>query len=675
MRLHFSKKVTTSSLLPLVFSLAFLFAFSSGMMVYDDAYALKSSGTPLTEIGSKKVCGDRLCSEITHKDHHHSDPHEQTTAESDTLQWDIVPISEKISMLIGSNGFTGGNIAVLSGGEGLLIIDDGLPSALDGIKTKLEQLKTCETCGNVKFLVNTHWHGDHVGGNYHFGEQGAVIVAHENLRKLLSSPQELEFFGVTYDAYPDEALPVVTFDDSVSLYFNDETVQITHLPNGHTNNDSIIYFAESNVLHLGDHFFNGMFPFVDLEHGGSVQGLTQNIGQVIDRFPEDATVIPGHGKLADMQTLQSYHNMLVETTAFIQEQINQGQDMQQIQDAGLPDRWQSWGNGRISPSTWIEFVYTDLTQNKQMYSAPVIHPEKMMTAAPLPEPAMGPQIDYSKGYLVEEIKDGLYWVTDGAYQAMFLTTGQGVIAVDAPPSIGQNYLNAIAEVSDEPVTHVIYSHTHIDHVGSMDIFPDDAIYIAHQKAAETLAKRGDPNRPVPTVTFEDRYSLEVGHQRLELQYHGNMHEPGNIFIYAPDQKVLMLVDVIFPGWTPFKDLAMAQDVPEFLAAHDQVLEYDFDTFIGGHLTRLGTAEDVKIQKQYFEDIQASAARANGEVSFMQIGQEVGFDNLWLVFQVYADTITQQCTDEVVPKWIDKLGGVDLFTYDHCWKISEAQRID
>ena len=280
-----------------------------------------------------------------------------------------------------------------------------------------------------------------------------------------------------------------------------------------------------------------------------------------------------------------------------------------------------------------------------------VHPEKMRIAAPLPETAMGPQIDFTKGYLVEEIRDGLYWVTDGAY------------------------LKAIAEVTEEPVTHMIYSHTHNDHVGSTSMFPDDVTFISHQEIADTLAKRNDPNRPIPTVTFEDKYTLEVGNQKLELAYYGPMHEPGNIFIYAPNQKVLMLVDVIFPGWTPFKDLAMAHDVPEFIAAHDKVLEYDFDTYIGGHLTRLGTPEDVQIQKEYFQDIQTSAAKANQEVSFMAIGQEVGFSNPWLIFQIYADSITQQCTDEIVPKWIDRLGGVDLFTYDHCWKISESQRID
>ena len=303
------------------------------------------------------------------------------------------------------------------------------------------------------------------------------------------------------------------------------------------------------------------------------------------------------------------------------------------------------------------------------------HPEKMISAAPIPDAAIGPAIDFSKGYLVEEIKDGLYWVTDGAYNTIFLVTAQGVIVVDAPPSIGQNYLNAIAEVTELPITHVIYSHTHRDHIGAASMFPSDAVIIAHQETASQLEQRNDPNRPVPTVTFEEKYTLEIGNQVLELEYHGPIHEPGNIFIYAPQQKVLMLVDIVFPGWTPFKDLAMAEDVPAFIVAHDIILEYDFDTYVGGHLTRLGTSQDVVIQKEYFQDIQENAALANQQVDFMAIAQEVGFENPWLIFQIYADTITQQCTDATVPDWIDRLAGVDLFTYDHCWKISESQRID
>ena len=327
----------------------------------------------------------------------------------------------------------------------------------------------------------------------------------------------------------------------------------------------------------------------------------------------------------------------------------------------------------LNPPTAEKWFKSGIAEPVETIMVP--HPEKMKSSAPIPDTARGPAIDFSKGYLVEEIQDGLFWVTEGAYQAMFLTTGEGVIAVDAPPSIGQNYLNAISEVTVEPITHVIYSHTHIDHIGAAGIFPDDATIIAHEETFSQLEKRADPNRPLPTVTFADQYTLEVGNQTLELAYHGPIHEPGNIFIYAPQQKVLMVIDVIFPGWTPFKDLAMAEDVPYFLEAHDKILEYDFETFIGGHLTRLGTVEDVETQKEYFQDIQKNAELANQEVNFMAIAQEVGFENLWLVFQIYADTITQQCTDATVSEWIDKLGGVDLFTYDHCWKITESQRID
>ncbi len=330
----------------------------------------------------------------------------------------------------------------------------------------------------------------------------------------------------------------------------------------------------------------------------------------------------------------------------------------------------------LNPSTADKWYQSGVAEPvKQLSSMISIHPEKMTFSAKLPENAFGPAIDYSKGYLVEEIRDGLYWVTDGAYQGMFLVTGEGVIVVDAPPSIGQKYLNAIADVTDETITHVIYSHSHSDHIGAANLFPEDATIISHKWTAEQLKLRDDPNRPIPSVTFEDNYTLEVGNQILKLEYHGPIHDPGNIFIYAPQQKVLMLVDVIFPGWVPFKDLAMAEDVPFFLYAHDKILEYDFDTFIGGHLTRLGTIDDVKIQKEYFEDIQKNAGIANQRVDFMAIGQEVGFENLWLVFQIYADKVTQQCTDATVPDWIDRLGGADLFTYDHCWKVSESQRID
>jgi glyoxylase-like metal-dependent hydrolase (beta-lactamase superfamily II) len=308
--------------------------------------------------------------------------------------------------------------------------------------------------------------------------------------------------------------------------------------------------------------------------------------------------------------------------------------------------------------------------------------------APLPNAARGPAIPQDKGYLVEEIRDNLYWVTEGVYQIMFLTTGEGVIVVDAPPSIGENILKAIAEVTDEPITHVIYSHSHADHISAASIYPDDATYIAHEATAAQLARASDPDRalqfgaflggspvPEPTVTFSDSYTLEVGDQVLELEYHGVNHEAGNIFIYAPKQKVLMVVDVIFPGWVPFKDLALAEDVPGFIQAHDEVLSYDFDIFIGGHLTRLGSRKDVETQREYILDAQANAAQALQMVDFSAVAQETGFENTWHLVETYLDRLAQACNDSTVPNWVDRLGGADVFTFSHCSRLVESLRID
>ena len=226
-------------------------------------------------------------------------------------------------------------------------------------------------------------------------------------------------------------------------------------------------------------------------------------------------------------------------------------------------------------------------------------------------------VDQQMGYLVEEIGDGLYWLTEGVYQTMFLTTGEGVIIIDAPPSIGENILKAVASVTDEPITHVIYSHTHSDHIGAAGLYPAGVTIIAHEATAAHLGAKKDANRPVPTQTFVDSLSLSVGSQTLQLDYLGVNHEPGNIFIYAPAQKVLMVVDIVFPGWTPFPDLALAEDVDGYIAAHDQILSYDFDHFIGGHINRLGTRSDVEIQKEYFNDIVQAAGKANGAMDIAE----------------------------------------------------------
>jgi glyoxylase-like metal-dependent hydrolase (beta-lactamase superfamily II) len=308
-----------------------------------------------------------------------------------------------------------------------------------------------------------------------------------------------------------------------------------------------------------------------------------------------------------------------------------------------------------------------------------------LAAAPLPEAAKGVPIPPDKGYSVKEISDGLYWVTEGAYVAMFLTTGKGVIVVDAPPSFGDKMLKAIAEVTKEPITHVIYSHSHADHIAGAGQYPPSATYIAHEDTKARLERADRPapygvfvggsSVPLPTVTFKDKYTLTVGTQTLELSYRGDDHEPGNIYIYAPKQKVLMKIDIVFPGWAPFMDLAVAEDVMGYLKAHDTILSFDFDWLVSGHFGRLATRKDVEVQKAYLQDIVANAQTALKTVDFMAIGKQTGFENLALLFDTYLKAVSQKCADLTVPKWIDRLGGVDVWTGSHCDRVVEALRID
>ena len=300
----------------------------------------------------------------------------------------------------------------------------------------------------------------------------------------------------------------------------------------------------------------------------------------------------------------------------------------------------------------------------------------------IPQAARGPTISSEKGYLVQEIGDQLYAVSDGSYNAMFMVTDEGVVAIDAPPTLGDKYLKAIAEVTDKPISHVIYSHAHLDHIGAAGIFPKNATYIAQQETANELqiamsvATNKSAVPPVPTVLFPKNMTLQLGNQTLQLDYHGNNHLPGNIFIYAPNQRVLMLVDIIFPGWVPFAYLAIAKDTAGFIGAHDTTLKnYDFDTIVGGHLTRIGTRADVEVQKEFVLDLERAAARANQNVSFMDIGARVGFDDPWLLFSEYINTINKQCEEEMLPKWETRLGGAQSFMSTHCIAMTQSGRVD
>ena len=264
-------------------------------------------------------------------------------------------VSGNVYMLEGA----GGNIGVSVGDDGILIVDDQYAPIADKIRAALKGIADKK----LRFILNTHWHGDHTGGNVVFGPE-APIIAHDNVRKRMSTEQKSEIFKRTTPAAPKEALPVVTFNQNLTVHFNGEEIRAIHYPHGHTDGDSVIFFTSSNVVHLGDNFFAGKFPFVDLDSGGNVEGLTKNIGEIIEKIPAGAKLIPGHGPLSTIDDLKTYHNMLLKTSDVVRQKIAAGKTLDQIKTEGLPDEWKSWGTGFIKTDLWLEIVYKSLTAKK-----------------------------------------------------------------------------------------------------------------------------------------------------------------------------------------------------------------------------------------------------------------------------------------------------------------------
>ncbi|MER7936406.1 MULTISPECIES: MBL fold metallo-hydrolase [unclassified Streptomyces] len=299
---------------------------------------------------------------------------------------------------------------------------------------------------------------------------------------------------------------------------------------------------------------------------------------------------------------------------------------------------------------------------------------------PVPAASAGPAPN-ADGYHVGRIDGHLYWVTDSYYQAMFLTTTRGVVLVDAPPTIGHNLQRAINDVTrangrPSKVTHLVYSHSHADHIGAAGIFGHDTVRIAHAETARLLARAGDPNRPLPTVTFRDKYRLRVGGETLDLAFHGPNHSPDNIFVHAPEYDTLMLVDVLYPGWVPFKGLAVSQDIPDWIKAQHIAMDYPWRTFVGGHLGRLGTRADGTLQIQYMDDLDTSTRSAITSVDpspyFAKYGAQ---GNSWAIFKTFLDAVADTAAAPVAAKYAGVLAAADVFTKDNAWTLLESLRID
>jgi len=300
--------------------------------------------------------------------------------------------------------------------------------------------------------------------------------------------------------------------------------------------------------------------------------------------------------------------------------------------------------------------------------------------APVPKSSLGPALN-DKGYYVGRVEKNLYWITDGVYQSAFLTTTDGVVLLDAPPTIGGNIQRAVDEIAaangvSNKVTQLVYSHHHADHIGASSLFRKSVVRIAHDETKRLLKRDNDAARPAPDETFEESRMLNIGGSRIELAWRGANHSPDNIYIHLPDHDTLMFIDIILPGWAPFETFNLNEDVPGSIKAPEIALSYPWRHFIGGHLGRLGTREDVTVYQRYVADIVGSIKAVMGSSSIdpTPYFQKYG-DNMWAAYKGVLDEITDAAAAPVIEKYTGVLAAADVSTRSTTFWIMESLRLD
>jgi len=300
--------------------------------------------------------------------------------------------------------------------------------------------------------------------------------------------------------------------------------------------------------------------------------------------------------------------------------------------------------------------------------------------APIPPSALGPALN-ARGYFVGRVEKNLYWVTDGTYQAAFLTTRDGVVLFDAPPTIGNNIQRAIDQIASSTrvsnkVTHIVYSHHHADHVGASSLFGRDVVRVGHIEAKRLLTRDNGTFQqvPLPDVTFETHRSLHIGGERIDLAWHGTNHTPDNIFIHFPDHDTLMLVDINLPGWAPYDSFNVNEDVPGSIAAAATAMTYPWTHFIGGHMGRLGTRDDMVVYQQYVSDLIDNLKKAVAAVDptpfFIRYG-----NNSWAAVQAYQAAQVDYAAAPVIKKYTGVLAAADVYTASTAFMLLESIRLD
>ncbi len=272
----------------------------------------------------------------------------------DKVQIKTIPAAENIYMLKGS----GGNIGVCVGEDGAFMIDDQFAPLTQKIKAAIRKISSTE----IRFLINTHWHFDHVGGNENIGEMGTVIIAHDNVRKRMSTDQFIDFFQKNVPAAPHAALPVITFSKNLTFHLNNETIDVFHVSKAHTDGDAVIYFKNTNVIHTGDIYFAGIYPFIDTSAHGSINGMIAAAKSIHKIINNETKVIPGHGPLSNKAELTEYISMLEGVRDAVTPLVKAGKSLQETITARPTQKFdEKWGNGFLKPNHFVEIVYNDLT--------------------------------------------------------------------------------------------------------------------------------------------------------------------------------------------------------------------------------------------------------------------------------------------------------------------------
>ncbi|MHC4066904.1 MAG: MBL fold metallo-hydrolase [Planctomycetota bacterium] len=266
-----------------------------------------------------------------------------------------VKVADNVYMLVGQ----GGNIGLSVGEDGAFLIDDQFAPLTQKITNAVKKISSRP----IRFVVNTHWHGDHTGGNENLGQAGSLIVAHENVRQRMSTEQFIRGLDRRVPASPQGALPVITFTESVTFYWNADEVYVLHVEPAHTDGDSIIYFRKANVLHMGDTYFNGMYPFIDVAAGGSLDGMITAVDRALELANEQTQFIAGHGPMSGIQELRSFQEMLKAVGGRVRSLVQQGKSLEEV-IASKPTRDfdAQWGDGFLKPDQWVGIVYDGMSE-------------------------------------------------------------------------------------------------------------------------------------------------------------------------------------------------------------------------------------------------------------------------------------------------------------------------